>query len=66
MAHVPTMPIGHRKGEPLNQIPTDDLERTRTWCREREDEGGNWKRLIEAIDEELEDRQGLPLFGEGA
>jgi hypothetical protein len=62
---LPTMPIGHQKGVPLCQIPEDELRRTREWCREREDEGMDWSKLINAIDEEIESRQGLPLFGDG-
>jgi hypothetical protein len=55
------MPIGFNKGAKLKEISTKDLEGTRRWCREREEEGGDWKNLIDDIDQVLEDRQGLPL-----
>lgn len=60
----PVMTIGHNKGVPLNQIPDDELRRTRDWCKEKDEEQNTdrFKALIEAIDEELEERQGLPLF----
>ncbi len=58
------MPFGHNQGVPLAKIETRDLERTRDWCREKDDERNTdrFKALIEAIDEELEARRGLPLF----
>lgn len=55
------MPIGHNKGVPLADITDRELRSTRDWCREREDEGQDWSKLINAIDEELDDRQGLSL-----
>jgi hypothetical protein len=52
------MPIGFNKGIQLKEISTGDLQNTRQWCRDREDKGQDWKSLIEAIDEVLEDRMG--------
>ena len=58
----PAMPFGHNKGQPLSQIPTKDLEKTREWCRDKEDqEGADFSRLINQIDDELSERMGLPL-----
>lgn len=60
----PVMPFGHNKGVLLKHIATGELERTREWCREKDDgvSGSRFQRLIEAIDDELESRLGLPLF----
>jgi hypothetical protein len=58
------MPFGHNRGSRLRDIPDDELRRTREWCREKDDAAhtSRFRDLIIAIDEELEDRQGLPLF----
>ena len=55
------MPFGYNRGVMLREIATRELQKTRDWCREREDEGKNVKSLMDAIDEVLQDRLGLPL-----
>jgi hypothetical protein len=57
------MPIGWNKGVKLKDIPTKDLEKTRQWCAEKDDEAGadRWTDLINDIDEVLADRKGYPL-----
>ncbi len=55
------MPMGFNKGVKLKEIPDRELRGTRKWCREREEEGQDWSSLINAIDQVLEDRQGMSL-----
>jgi hypothetical protein len=56
------MPFGFDRGAQLVKLSNRSLESTRGWCRDKEDhEGADFSRLIERIDEILEDRKGLPL-----
>lgn len=64
--HVPgdrRMPFGFSAGVQLKELGTKELQSTRKWCADKDDEAGTnkFKDLIDDIDQVLEDRLGLPL-----
>lgn len=57
------MPFGFSKGIQLKELSTKELQKTRDWCAEKDDEAGTnkFKSLIDDIDQVIESRLGLPL-----